>query len=154
MENKQEIIIEIENTVAQEEIIHQEVAIDRYWRFEKLGKIRETQFDESINKIMYYQELEKTEHMFKQFAENLREQIKILAFGGNRRLLDIINKDDSDQYMFGKVYDKDENWVLTYLWDKYMIVNATCSGLFSNIKRNEVYVDIEKEKILNKIFQD
>jgi len=130
--------------------------IDKYWDFEELSKTREKQFDKNFNKIIYYSELKKTEELFDEFAEKLHEQILVLAFGGHKILLETIDKDDAKVYAYGKIFEKgSENWVLKYLWQRYHWIRPTgLSSLFSNLRRNEVYTYIEKEKIMKKMFKE
>ncbi|MFD2866913.1 hypothetical protein, partial [Mucilaginibacter antarcticus] len=60
----------------------------------------------------------------------------------------------SNMYAFSKISDKENgDWVLAYLWDKYCHITPGYSGLIYNIQRNKVYIDIEKEKIMRKMFK-
>ena len=146
-----------EQQAPQEEIkVLEGPGVDMYLDFEQLSKNREKQFDKNFNKIAYYMELKKTQGLFEEFAEKLYEQILVLAFGGHRILLETIDKDDAINYAYNKIFEQGtENWVLKYLWKRYNWIRPIgLSGLYANIRRNEVYTHIEKEKIMKKIFKE
>jgi hypothetical protein len=134
----------------------QKLSIEKYFEFENLCETREREFDENLNNIAYCLELKKTEELFDDFAKKLREQITVLAFGGNRVLLEVIDEDDAQCYADHKTFEEGtDNWVLKYLWQKYNVIRPIgLSSLFSNARRNEVYVHVEKEKVLQKIFKE
>jgi hypothetical protein len=80
---------------------------------------RNKRFDDIANNLAYHNELITTRDLLIEFADKLTQQTVVLAFGGNRTMLELFNFDEYQDILANEILQKEN--VDDFVFDLYLL---------------------------------
>jgi hypothetical protein len=111
---------------------------------------RSKKLDYNLNNISYFIELEKTQQLISEFLDKLLEQMVIMAAGGNRLILEILAKEELNDFLFEEI-NHGSNSTLQELHVMYKDIISTYCGFSCILKRSNVFKNKEIDSLVEKM---